>query len=310
MLNDFRCYGNPLGTLDVTQNPNLDILHCYSNFLTALDVTQNTALTDLRCFDNLLVSLDITQNTALTNLFCYNNDITTLDLTQNSNLDILFCYDNKLDALNVSQNLALTDLRCYDNLITELDVTNNLALTLLWCQDNILDCLGANNGQNLSLNCANNQLSCVTVADPAWAYSNATYDAGITFQIYCFFLINNDLVQNGTTLTAEQSNASYQWIDCTTNTAIVGDTNQTFTATTTGYYAVEITYYHPCGGLQVDTSSCHLVDYTSLDELTPIDAELVKITDLMGRETPFKPNTSLIYIYSDGTIVRVFKIEE
>lgn len=35
--------------------------------------------------------------------------------------------------------------------------------------------------------------------------------------------------------------------------------------------------------------------------------ELVKIMDFMGRETEFKPNTPLIYIYSDGTRERIFK---
>ena len=39
-------------------------------------------------------------------------------------------------------------------------------------------------------------------------------------------------------------------------------------------------------------------------------ATLVKIVDLLGRETHFKPNTPLIYIYSDGKMERVFKLEE
>lgn len=37
--------------------------------------------------------------------------------------------------------------------------------------------------------------------------------------------------------------------------------------------------------------------------------EVVKIVDLMGRETEFKPNTALIYIYNDGTTEKVFRIE-
>lgn len=42
---------------------------------------------------------------------------------------------------------------------------------------------------------------------------------------------------------------------------------------------------------------------------TNMDTE-IKITDLIGRETTFKPNTPLIYIYSDGTAEKVFKLEE
>ena len=36
---------------------------------------------------------------------------------------------------------------------------------------------------------------------------------------------------------------------------------------------------------------------------------LVQILDLMGRETSFKPNTTLIYVYDDGSIEKVFSVE-
>ncbi len=39
------------------------------------------------------------------------------------------------------------------------------------------------------------------------------------------------------------------------------------------------------------------------------EKELIKIVDLMGRETEDKPNTLLIYIYSDGTTEKVFRVE-
>ena len=37
--------------------------------------------------------------------------------------------------------------------------------------------------------------------------------------------------------------------------------------------------------------------------------ELIKIVDIMGRETEFKPNMPLIYIYSDGSKEKVMKVE-
>ena len=46
-----------------------------------------------------------------------------------------------------------------------------------------------------------------------------------------------------------------------------------------------------------------------LEELSSYK-ELVKIIDYMGRETEFKPNTPLIFIYSDGTREQVMKMEE
>lgn len=45
-------------------------------------------------------------------------------------------------------------------------------------------------------------------------------------------------------------------------------------------------------------------------ELLQSEKELVKIVDFMSRETEFKPNTPLIFIYSDGSRERVMKIEE
>ncbi|MCB9335866.1 MAG: hypothetical protein H6586_06940 [Flavobacteriales bacterium] len=40
-----------------------------------------------------------------------------------------------------------------------------------------------------------------------------------------------------------------------------------------------------------------------------VEKELLKVVDLMGRETEDKPNTLLIYIYSDGTTEKVFRAE-
>jgi len=108
----------------------------------------------------------------------------------------------------------------------------------------------------------------------------------------------------GTLLTANEVNATYQWLDCDNgNAAIMGETNQSYTPTLTGNYAVELTV-----GNCVDTSACFLVDFTGIIDLTKSPASLVKIIDITGRETEFKPNTVLFYIYSDGTIRRVMEI--
>ncbi|MDB4090922.1 LamG domain-containing protein [Crocinitomicaceae bacterium] len=37
--------------------------------------------------------------------------------------------------------------------------------------------------------------------------------------------------------------------------------------------------------------------------------QLLKIVDLMGRETPYKPNTVLIYVFDDGSAKKVFKMD-
>jgi len=46
----------------------------------------------------------------------------------------------------------------------------------------------------------------------------------------------------------------------------------------------------------------------SIEELDAPARELVRIIDFIGRETTFKPNVPLIYIYSDGTAEKVIKM--
>jgi len=54
--------------------------------------------------------------------------------------------------------------------------------------------------------------------------------------------IDKTVTQDTTTLTSNQTGATYQWVDCNnSNAPITGETNQTFTPTITGSYAVEIT---------------------------------------------------------------------
>ena len=45
-------------------------------------------------------------------------------------------------------------------------------------------------------------------------------------------------------------------------------------------------------------------------ELNSTLKQLIKIVDVLGRETPFKPNTPLLYIYNDGTVERKMIIKE
>ena len=52
------------------------------------------------------------------------------------------------------------------------------------------------------------------------------------------------------------------------------------------------------------------LSYTSIEslQLNP-SKKLVKITDLNGKETPFRKNTVLLFIYEDGTVERLFDME-
>ena len=67
---------------------------------------------------------------------------------------------------------------------------------------------------------------------------------------------------NSTTITANDSTALYQWLDCDNNySPIAGQTNQSFTATSNGSYALAITQ-NGC----TDTSSCYTIANVGIDE--------------------------------------------
>ncbi|MCR9172371.1 MAG: hypothetical protein NXI10_07775 [bacterium] len=135
--------------------------------------------------------------------------------------------------------------------------------------------------------------------------NSAGCDSLVTLNLVINSTPSNSVTQTGTTLTADISGLTYQWVDCDNNNSpINGETGQSYTPINTGNYAVEIT-----SATCTATSDCFLVDYTSIDELLPEEKELVKIVDLLGRETKFVPNVPLIYIYSDGSTERKIKSE-
>jgi hypothetical protein len=76
-----------------------------------------------------------------------------------------------------------------------------------------------------------------------------------------------------------------------------------------GYEASLVKWYIP---FTINSGSPAAPDCNTngIDELMNGGKSIVKIVDFMGRETEFVPNTPLIYIYSDGTTERVYRMEE
>ncbi|HTL82073.1 MAG TPA: T9SS type A sorting domain-containing protein [Bacteroidia bacterium] len=100
--------------------------------------------------------------------------------------------------------------------------------------------------------------------------STATYNVTGTDSIGCTATDNVVVTVNtvnvatsvlNETITALASGAAYQWMDCTTNAIIPLATNQSFTATSNGSYAVIVTE-NSC----VDTSACEQIISTGMDQ--------------------------------------------
>jgi hypothetical protein len=76
-------------------------------------------------------------------------------------------------------------------------------------------------------------------------------------------IVDTSTTLNNLTISSNQNGATYEWIDCSTNTAIVpAETGQSFTATTNGNYAVVITV-----GYCSDISACVSIMSVGINEL-------------------------------------------
>ena len=264
----------------------LTYLNCEGNPLSILDVSQNTSLTYLNCEDNQLTSLDLSNNTALIESKCQGNNLTSLDVSQNSALTTLNCRSNQLTSLDVSQNSALTSLDCYGNQFISLDVSQNTALQYLHCYFNQLTSLDVSqNTALIELNCYSNQLTNLDVSN----------NLALT-DLSCK---NNQLtsldVRNGNNINIDHS--SYPGFKTENNPNLtcidVDDVNYS----TTNWTDIDPQHYfsNNCSGT------------TDIKE-HPKNKELLKVTDLLGRETK-QTNQPLFYIYDDGTVEKKIILE-
>jgi hypothetical protein len=140
----------------------------------------------------------------------------------------------------------------------------------------------------------NDTLAQATVCD-----SITTYFINITN-------VSASIVTNGPTLVASPSGAtSYQWINCVTNAAIGGATNQNFTPSANGSYAVVVT-----NGGCVDTSAC--ITYTSigLNEISKNSAVSIYPNPAKNELTFNTANSGEFHLINElGQAVRIFNIQ-
>ncbi len=76
-----------------------------------------------------------------------------------------------------------------------------------------------------------------------------------------YTMVDEGVTVTGGTLSSDQAGATYQWIDCSTSAAMPGETNQDFTPTQNGDYAVIVTI-NGCS----DTSACENIGGIGFNE--------------------------------------------
>ncbi len=274
-LTYLHCWSNQLTSLDVSQNTALTYLECDNNPLGNLNVNNNTALAWLQCGGNQLTTLDVSANTVLIGLDCGGNLLGNLDVSTNAALTTLYCEYNQLTSLDVSQNTALTTLYGTSNQLASLDVSQNISLTQLRCNNNQLTSLDLRNGNNTNftdtlLSYNNPNLFCINVDNVSW--SNVNWPVGYIDPQHYF---SNNCANTPS------------W-DC--NNGVCNDPG-----TGNGQYST--------------VSACNTACGVSAIQEHSTNKELLKVQDLLGRETKGTKNEVLFYIYDDGTVEKRIVVE-
>ena len=136
-----------------------------------------------------------------------------------------------------------------------------------------------------------------------WEYADG--NGNMTSQTQDFIIsgvdVSTSLSTDGATITANNTLGTYQWIDCSDNSSISGETNQTFTPSANGDYAVIVTE-----GTCVDTSACVTVSTIGIEPISVVKMtiypnpsldgyftvsyegtiESIEVLDMLGRTIP------------------------
>tara|TARA_B100000427_G_scaffold299580_1_gene281359 strand:+ start:291 stop:1076 length:786 start_codon:yes stop_codon:yes gene_type:complete len=186
-------------------------------------------------------------------------------------LEYLSCGDNQITNLDLSNNTNLNNLSCYNNQIINLDVSNSPNLEYLICYNNQLTDLNVSNNSLLHhLYCFGNLLTSLDVSNiPCSNWQEPAFNSLGGW---------GTVIDNPNLFCIKVDNASC-W-------------NSLYT------WSIDTTY-------QYYSNNCS--SSTEVQEQNT-NKDILKITDLLGRETKQK-NQPLLYIYDDGTVEKRITID-
>ena len=195
----------------------------------------------------------------------------------------IFCTQaNISDLTGIEYFTALTNLFCSDNQIQNLDLSNNLNLSWLWCENNQITYLDITQNVNLvNLTCQNNNLTYIDLSGQ---------NGFINLYLFGNNLSSLDLSHFACGSIAELLIVSNPNLECIqVNNVSCWDSTTSGIDPSFQYFSIN------CSG-------------TSIKENTT-NKELLKVTDLLGRETKGTKNEPLFYIYDDGTVKKRITID-
>ena len=296
------CYSNQLSSLNTDSLPNLVNLDCSFNYISTLDLSNNIALGRLECISNQMTNLTL-NDTALTFLSCSFNSLTSLDLSQNNNLTIAYVFMNQLNSLNINGADSLVTLIAFKNELTFLDVSSNTILRTLGLSNNQLTSLDVSNNYRLSrFACTNNYFTSIDVS----------YNPSL-WRLFCD---SNQLtdINIGSKLLLEEFNCSENNL-AQLDFSNVDKTNITsfHTRNNPNLFCIEVEDESWSTALWTDVDSWSFFskdcNATSINEVQNDNKTLLKIVDVLAKESSPNATGLLFYIYSDGTVEKKLIIE-
>lgn len=234
-----------------------------------------------------ILSIDLSQNIALKELRLRTLWLTGIDLSQNTELEILAIEYNNMEQLDLSNNTELVFLDCTSSNLTDLNVSHCTKLETLICVHNSLSQIDLSNNTLLQkLNIYYNELTVLNLS------------------------MNTELVSLGCGGNALEclnirngNNANF------TSLYVSGNLNLTCIEVDDANFSTSAWGVSFPGVYSEDCDNACSISSVGLGVINSSPKTLTQILDLMGRETTFKPNIPLIYVYDDGSIEKVFSVE-
>jgi len=237
-------------------------------------VIYTSSLQTINSCDSIIVTtvnVNPTYNLTETESVCSGGSYAFPDGTVQSNITSQVIYTSSLQTVNSCDSIIVTTVNV--NLPTTGTDTRTECSSFVW-----LDGITYTNNNTAATHNLTNAAGCDSVI---------TLDLTIT-------TVDTSVTQTGTDLTANELVASYQWLDCNNNYAVIpGATFRTYYGTVSGSYAVAVTSFG-C----TDTSSCYSILITNV-ERSNINNNIFVYPN---------PVQNILTIRNEGLIIKGIKI--
>ncbi|MCE3278620.1 MAG: Protein of unknown function precursor [Bacteroidetes bacterium] len=266
-VNANGCYTTERTLVNVTVNPLPSVTATSGNVTVCGNATETFTVTSAGTnnyqwyYENSVTPFDSAMITGINGETGFNNDTMTIPMLLTNGWDDYYVYATVTNQFNCSVNsnnilinvnpLPVVGINASSTTVcqgTDITLNGTGAVSYTWTD-------GVND--NVSFAPASTHTYTVTGTDANGCEDTETVDITVNQ------LPSVATTTSGITITATETGATYQWLDCNNSNAIIsGESSQDFTAAANGSYAVEVTS-NGC----VDTSACVIITSVGINAL-------------------------------------------